>query len=144
MENLEKFIDIAIAEARTSLKQGNSGFGAVIIQDNNVIAKSHDTDTTSNDPTAHAELSAIRLAAQKTKGDLSYCMLVCTHEPCLMCFHNHSLVRDYADSFWLLNSRLHRARKEADRHSLHGNISSVREINRGIGWNKKRRMRSPL
>jgi tRNA(Arg) A34 adenosine deaminase TadA len=85
MDNLEQFFDIAIAEAKISLKEGNRGFGAVIIQDNNVIAKTHDTDTTSNDPTAHAELKAIRLAAQKIKGDLSGCLLVSTHEPCPMC-----------------------------------------------------------
>jgi tRNA(Arg) A34 adenosine deaminase TadA len=85
MGNLEQFMDIAIAEAKISLQQGNSGFGAVIIQDDTVIAKAHDTDTTSHDPTAHAELNAIRLAAQRSKDDLNGCMLVTTHEPCPMC-----------------------------------------------------------
>ena len=85
MGNLEEFIDIAIAEAKISLEQGNSGFGAVIIKDDTVIAQAHDTDTTLHDPTAHAELNAIRLAAQKSKGDLSGCLLVTTHEPCPMC-----------------------------------------------------------
>jgi tRNA(adenine34) deaminase len=85
MSNLEEYMDLAITEAKVSLQEGNSGFGAVIVQDNKVIARAHDTDTASHDPTAHAELNAIRLAAQKTKGDLSGCMLVATHEPCPMC-----------------------------------------------------------
>jgi len=85
MGNLEEYMDIAIAEAKVSLKEGNSGFGTVIVKDDTVIARAHDTDTTCIDPTAHAELNVIRLAAQKTKGTLSGCMLVATHEPCPMC-----------------------------------------------------------
>ena len=85
MDNLEEYMDIAIAEAKLSLQEGNSGFGAVIVQGDSVIARAHDTDTISKDPTAHAELNVIRMAAQKTKGDLSRCLLVATHEPCPMC-----------------------------------------------------------
>ena len=85
MGKLEEYMDIAIAEAKDSLNEGNSGFGAVIVQDDTVIARAHDTDTTSNDPTAHAELNVIRMAAKMTKGDLSGCLLVATHEPCPMC-----------------------------------------------------------
>lgn len=85
MNNLEQFMDIAIEEAKTSLKEGNSGFGAVIIKGNDLISKARDTDKTSNDPTAHAEMTAIRRAAEKTKGNLSNCVLVSTHEPCPMC-----------------------------------------------------------
>jgi len=82
---LEEYMDIAIAEAKVSLQEGNSGFGAVIVQDDTVIARAHDIDTTTNDPTAHAELNVIRMAVQKTKGVLSGCLLVATHEPCPMC-----------------------------------------------------------
>ena len=85
MSNLEDFMDIALTEAKTSLKEGNSGFGAVIVRNNTVIVKAHDTDTTSHDPTAHAELTGIRMAALKSKGDLRGCTLVATHEPCPMC-----------------------------------------------------------
>ncbi len=85
MNNLEDFIDIAIEEAKTSLKEGNSGFGAVITKDNDIISKAHDTDKTSSDPTAHAEMTAIRQAALINKGDFSGCTLVSTHEPCPMC-----------------------------------------------------------
>jgi tRNA(Arg) A34 adenosine deaminase TadA len=85
MKNLEDFMNIAIEEAKTSLKEGNSGFGAVIIKGSDLISKAHDTDKTSNDPTAHAEITAIRFAADKNKGDFSGCRLVSTHEPCPMC-----------------------------------------------------------
>ena len=78
-------MSIAIEEAKTSLKEGNSGFGAVIIKDGVLISNAHDTDKTSNDPTAHAEMNAIRLAAKKNNGDFSGCILVSTHEPCPMC-----------------------------------------------------------
>jgi len=83
--NLEEYMDIAIAEAKVSLKEGNSGFGAAIVKEGTVVARAHDTDTTCIDTTAHAELNVIRLAAQNTKGTLSGCMLVATHEPCPMC-----------------------------------------------------------
>jgi len=68
MNNLENFMTIAIEEAKTSLKEGNSGFGAVIMKNNRLVSKAHDTDKTSHDPTAHAEITAIRLAAAKNKG----------------------------------------------------------------------------
>ena len=79
------FIDIAIEEAKVSLREGNSGFGAVIVKDNNVISKAHDTDTTLKDPTAHAELSAIRQASGILNGNFEGCILISTHEPCPMC-----------------------------------------------------------
>lgn len=85
MNNPHNFIDIAIEEAKKSLQDGNSGFGAVVIRDNSLVSKAHDTDSTSKDPTSHAEINAIRLAAIKLKGDFNECMLVSTHEPCPMC-----------------------------------------------------------
>lgn len=85
MNNPYDFIDIAIEEAKKSLREGNSGFGAVVVKDNDIISKAHDTDTISKDPTAHAELSAIRLASKILNGNFERCMLVSTHEPCPMC-----------------------------------------------------------
>lgn len=85
MNSPEKFIDVAIREAKKSLKAGNSGFGAVVIKDDVLISKAHDTDKTAKDPTAHAEITAIRMAASKLNGNFDNCMLVSTHEPCPMC-----------------------------------------------------------
>ena len=76
---------LAIDEARASLREGNHGFGAVVVTGGEVIATAHDTEETNADPTAHAELTAIRQASLRLGKDLSACTLVCTHEPCPMC-----------------------------------------------------------
>ncbi len=78
-------MDIAIDEAKKSLREGNSGFGAVIVKDNILIARAHDTDRTSKDPTSHAEINVLRKASGKLEGDFSNSLLVSTHEPCPMC-----------------------------------------------------------
>ena len=85
MNNPYEFIEVAIEEAKNSLREGNSGFGAVVIKNNVLVSKAHDTDTVSKDPTAHAEINAIRLASAKLDGGFNECMLVSTHEPCPMC-----------------------------------------------------------
>lgn len=75
----------AIAEAALSLREGNHGFGALIVRDGQVIARTHDTEETDRDPTAHAESKAIRMASARIGKNLSDCTLVSTHEPCPMC-----------------------------------------------------------
>jgi tRNA(adenine34) deaminase len=82
---LENSMKIAIEEARESLREGNHGFGAVIVRDNSIIARAHDTEETETDPTAHAEMNAIRKASTLVGKDLSTCILISTHEPCPMC-----------------------------------------------------------
>jgi len=76
---------VAIEEAKISLQEGNCGFGAVIAQNGELIAKAHDTEKTGGDSTAHAEMIAIRCASAKLGRDLSGCVLIATHEPCPMC-----------------------------------------------------------
>ncbi len=76
---------LAIDEACLSHREGNHGFGAVIVQGEDVVAQAHDTEELDQDPTAHAELTAIRAASAKIGKDLSGCSLICTHEPCPMC-----------------------------------------------------------
>jgi tRNA(adenine34) deaminase len=80
-----EFMKLAIEEAEVSLREGNSGFGAIIVQDRRIIAESHDTEKTDHDPTAHAELTAIRKAASLLGGRLDGCLIISTHEPCPMC-----------------------------------------------------------
>jgi len=61
-------------------------FGAVIVKDGEVIAEGYNNVTSSNDPTAHAEVTAIRNACKKLKTfDLSGCELYTSCEPCPMC-----------------------------------------------------------
>lgn len=76
---------VALEEARQSLREGNCGFGAVIVRGAEVVVRAHDTEKTAGDPTAHAELTAIRQAAERFGRDLSGCALISTHEPCPMC-----------------------------------------------------------
>jgi tRNA(Arg) A34 adenosine deaminase TadA len=76
---------LAIEQAQISLREGNKGFGAVIIKNDLVISIARDGECTGNDPTSHAELNAIRIAAQKLGKNLSGCILISTHEPCPMC-----------------------------------------------------------
>jgi len=61
-------------------------FGAVIVKDNEIIAKGWNKVTSTNDPTAHAEVTAIREACKKLGTfDLSGCELYTSCEPCPMC-----------------------------------------------------------
>ena len=76
---------LAIEEAKISLREGNCGFGSVIVKDGELIAKVHDTEKTEADPTAHAEMTAIRAASARLGKDLSGCIIISTHEPCRMC-----------------------------------------------------------
>lgn len=78
---------IAIDEAKKGIKKGGGPFGAVIVKNNKLIAKAHNAVTLSNDPTAHAEICAIRKACKKLKTfDLHGCVIYSTCEPCPMCF----------------------------------------------------------
>ena len=81
----EEFMKIAIEEAKTSLKEGNKGFGAVVTKDGRIIASAHDTEVTDQDSTAHAEINAIRRASKIYRKDLTGCLIISTHEPCPMC-----------------------------------------------------------
>lgn len=83
----EKFLEMAITLAAKSAKSGKGGpFGAVIVKDGKVIAKAHNTVTTSADPTAHAEVNAIRKACKKLKAfQLDGCIIYASAEPCPMC-----------------------------------------------------------
>lgn len=83
----EKFLEMAITLASKSAKSGKGGpFGAVIVKDGKVIAKAHNTVTTSSDPTAHAEVNAIRKACKKLKAfQLDGCIIYASAEPCPMC-----------------------------------------------------------
>ena len=70
-------------EAVNGVNKGEGGpFGAVILKDGELIAVAHNTVITTNDPTAHAEINAIRQASQKLQRfDLSDCILVTSSEP---------------------------------------------------------------
>ena len=82
------YLEEAVEEAKKGTNQKEGGpFGAVIIDKNGkVIAKAHNEVLKKNDPTAHAEIEAIRKACQILNAkDLSNCTIYSTCEPCPMC-----------------------------------------------------------
>jgi tRNA(Arg) A34 adenosine deaminase TadA len=81
------FMQEAIAEARQGMHANHGGpFGAVIVRDGIIIGRGHNQVTSTNDPTAHAEIVAIRLACQKLGSYiLKGCSLYTSCEPCPMC-----------------------------------------------------------
>src|SRR3954467_2822431 len=80
------FMDLALKAAETAGKSGEVPIGCVIVRDNAVIATAGNRTLTDRDPTAHAELLAIRDAARRTGSErLVDCDLYVTLEPCTMC-----------------------------------------------------------
>src|SRR3989338_14249 len=80
----EKFMKLAIKEAKKS-KDG-IGCGAVIVKNGKILAKSYNTQRSSFDASAHAEINAIRLAGKRLKTKyLDDCTIYSTLEPCIMC-----------------------------------------------------------
>jgi guanine deaminase len=79
---------VALAAARRNLRRAAGGpFGACIVGDGRVLAVARNTVLARRDPTCHAEISAIRLAARRLgTHDLSGCRIYSTTEPCPMCF----------------------------------------------------------
>ncbi|MCI5721559.1 MAG: tRNA adenosine(34) deaminase TadA [Firmicutes bacterium] len=83
---MDKFMKEALIEARKAYMLGEVPIGAVIVKDGQVIARGHNLTETSKDPTAHAEMIAIRAAAKALNGwRLPGCSLYVTVEPCSMC-----------------------------------------------------------
>ncbi len=82
----EELMRRAIKLSEQSVRSGGGPFGAVIAKDGNIIAEGNNRVTLNIDPTAHAEVSAIRNACQQLKTfDLSGCEIYTSCEPCPMC-----------------------------------------------------------
>ena len=76
----------ALAEAATAAQAGEVPVGAVVVREGKIIAAAANAPRTLNDPTAHAEIRAIRAAAEALGRDrLEDCDLFVTLEPCAMC-----------------------------------------------------------
>ncbi len=82
------FVSEARKEAIKGVKKGQGGpFGAIIVKNDKIIARAHNTVVSGTDPTAHAEINVIRKASKKLKTfNLSDCELYSSCEPCPMCF----------------------------------------------------------
>ena len=86
MEYNKKFMRKAIALSIQNIQKGGGPFGAVIVKDGKVIATGVNRVTRNTDPTAHAEVTAIRKASKKLGTfDLAGCDIYTSCEPCPMC-----------------------------------------------------------
>lgn len=104
MSYAERFLCEAIALARDNVGRGERPFGAVVVKDGAVIATGVNEVLTTNDPTAHAELSAIR-AASRALGSprLDGCSVYASGHPCPMCLAAMRMagIRDIAYAYSL-------------------------------------------
>ncbi len=91
---MPSFMDMALEEARAAAAAGEVPVGCVIVRDGAVIARTGNRTLTDRDPTAHAELLAIRQAAAALGSErLLDCDLYVTLEPCAMCAAAMSFAR---------------------------------------------------
>jgi tRNA(Arg) A34 adenosine deaminase TadA len=102
-----EFLREAIRLAVESVESGNGGpFGAVVVKNGTVIGRGSNRVTSDNDPTAHAEIEAIREACRSLGSfQLTGCDIYCSSEPCPMCM---------AAIYW---ARPQRVVYAADKHS---------------------------
>jgi guanine deaminase len=86
MGNDKLFLQRAIEIASGSIGENGGPFGAVIVKDDKIIAEASNRVVLNNDPTAHAEILAIRMASSVLHShDLTGCILYTSCEPCPMC-----------------------------------------------------------
>src|SRR5260370_20098357 len=79
-------MDLALAEARAALAAGEVPIGCVVVCDGAVIARGHNRTLSDHDPTAHAEMLALKAAAAALGTErLTACDIYVTLEPCAMC-----------------------------------------------------------
>lgn len=109
MMNQKDIMRRAIALSEESVLSGGGPFGAVIAKGGNIIAEASNTVTIDHDPTAHAEVNAIRKATQ-TLGtfDLTGCDIYTSCEPCPMCLG--AIYWAHLDCIFYANNRKDAAR----------------------------------
>ena len=90
---MNSFIAAAFDEAEAAARMGEAPIGAVVVKNGVILARAGNRVETLNDPTAHAEILAIRSAAAQNGGRLDDCDLYVTLEPCPMCAGAIALAR---------------------------------------------------
>ncbi len=82
----QSYMDLALAEARAAAAAGEVPVGCVVVRDGEVVARGRNRTLTDHDPTAHAEMLALRAAAAAIGSErLVDCDVYVTLEPCTMC-----------------------------------------------------------
>lgn len=85
MHEDELFMEAALEEARAAGERGDVPVGAVIVRDGQIIARGHNRRQASADPTAHAEVEALRMASRQLGNWRVEGTMYVTQEPCPMC-----------------------------------------------------------
>lgn len=86
MTDDKKYMRLALAQAKRAGDRGEVPVGAVLVSQGRVVSRGHNRPLRESDPTAHAEILAIRRACRKRKNSrLTDCDLYVTLEPCAMC-----------------------------------------------------------
>ena len=86
MNEDEKWMNLALKQARKAEEQGEVPVGAILVKDGLVIARAHNQPISTNNATAHAEIQLIKAAGKKLKNyRLTGTSLYVTLEPCAMC-----------------------------------------------------------
>ena len=105
MDNNSKFILRAIEISIESAKTVGGPFGSIIVKDNQIISEGSNQVTSTNDPTAHGEIVAIREACKKLNTfNLAGCDLYSSCEPCPMCLS--AIYWSHVDNIYYGNTRL--------------------------------------
>lgn len=85
-DKMSKYIELALKEAKKSIKTNDVPVGTIIVENGKIIAKAHNTREKKHKITGHAEINAIEKACKKKKTwHLNNCELYTTLEPCKMC-----------------------------------------------------------
>ena len=122
MENKSKFMLRAIELSIQSAKANGGPFGCVIVKNNKIIAEGFNQVTSNNDPTAHAEIVAIRNACKKIGNFfLKGCDLYTSCEPCPMCLS--AIYWSHIDNIFYANTRKDAADIDFDDSLIYAEIN---------------------
>ena len=126
MISKNKFMLRAIELSISSANGTGGPFGCVIVKDDKIIAEGSNKVTFSNDPTAHAEIVAIREACKKLNTfNLSSCDLYASCEPCPMCLS--AIYWSHIDSIFYANTREDAKKINFDDSLIYSEISKKNE-----------------
>lgn len=112
----------AIQLSVENVKRGGGPFGAVIVRDGKIVGEGSNRVTASNDPTAHAEVVAIREACRHLKTfTLAGCEIYTSCEPCPMCLSAIYWAR--LDRIWFANTKVDAAEIQFDDHFIYDELA---------------------
>lgn len=131
----ERWIIQAISVATENVvRNGGGPFGALVVREGTLLATGVNSVVADNDPTAHAEIAAIRAACQRLRSfQLENCELYSSCEPCPMCLGAIYWARPMA--FYFASSRIEAARYGFDDQLIYDQIALAPELRKIPGYN---------